>query len=68
MRISKSLIAILFLQLFIPQAHANEIPTSFSFQGSGYGHGVGMSQIGARAMALAGESPLSILRYYYSGV
>jgi len=68
MRISKSLIAILFLQLFIPQAHAIDIPTSFSFQGSGYGHGVGMSQIGARAMALAGESPLSILRYYYSGV
>jgi len=68
MRISKSLITILFLQLFIPQAHANQIPTSFSFQGSGYGHGVGMSQIGARAMALAGENPLSILRYYYSGV
>lgn len=68
MRISKSLIAILFLQLFIPQANANEIPTSYSFQGSGYGHGVGMSQIGARAMALAGESPLSILTYYYSGV
>lgn len=68
MRISKSLVAILFLQLFIPQAHAIETPSSFSFRGSGYGHGVGMSQIGARAMALAGESPLSILRYYYSGV
>ena len=68
MRISKSLVAILFLQLFIPQAHAIETPSSFSFRGSGYGHGVGMSQIGARAMALAGESPLSILRYYYSGI
>ena len=68
MRISKSLVAILFLQLFIPQAYAIETPSSFSFRGSGYGHGVGMSQIGARAMALAGESPLSILRYYYSGV
>ena len=68
MRISKSLIFILFLQLFLPQAHATQIPTSFAFHGSGYGHGVGMSQIGARAMALAGETPLSILSYYYSGV
>ena len=68
MRISKSLVVILFLQFLIPQAHAVETPSSFSFRGSGYGHGVGMSQIGARAMALAGESPLSILRYYYSGV
>ena len=68
MRISKSLIAILFLQLFIPQAHGAEAPTSFAFHGSGYGHGVGMSQIGARAMALAGETPLSIIQYYYSGI
>ncbi len=68
MRISKSLIAILFLQLFLPQANATQIPTSYSFHGSGYGHGVGMSQIGARAMALAGETPLSILSYYYSGI
>ena len=68
MRISKSLIAILSLQLFLPQAHAIDIPTSFSFRGSGYGHGVGMSQIGARAMALAGQTPISILQYYYSGV
>ena len=68
MRISKSLIAILSLQLFLPQAHATDIPTSFSFRGSGYGHGVGMSQIGARSMALAGQTPISILQYYYSGV
>ena len=68
MRISKSLIAILSLQLFLPQAHAIDNPTSFSFRGSGYGHGVGMSQIGARAMALAGQTPISILQYYYSGV
>jgi SpoIID/LytB domain protein len=68
MRIYKSLISILFLQLFLPQAQATEIPTSFSFRGSGYGHGVGMSQIGAREMALAGQTPISILQYYYSGV
>jgi SpoIID/LytB domain protein len=68
MRISKSLIAILSLQLFLPPAHATDIPTTFSFRGSGYGHGVGMSQIGARSMALAGQTPISILQYYYSGV
>jgi len=68
MRISKSLIAILSLQLFLPPAHATDFPTTFSFRGSGYGHGVGMSQIGARSMALAGQTPISILQYYYSGV
>jgi SpoIID/LytB domain protein len=68
MRISKSLIAILSLQLFLPPAHATDIPTTVSFRGSGYGHGVGMSQIGARSMALAGQTPISILQYYYSGV
>jgi SpoIID/LytB domain protein len=43
------------------------MPEKFSFTGSGYGHGVGMSQIGARAKALAGESATAILNYYYSG-
>jgi SpoIID/LytB domain protein len=48
-------------------ASATTVPTTFSFQGSGYGHGVGMSQIGARAKALAGESATAILQYYYTG-
>ena len=43
-------------------------PTSFSFTGAGYGHGVGMSQIGAKAHALAGESATAILNYYYKDV
>jgi len=34
----------------------------------GYGHRVGMSQYGAEAMALAGESYCDILMHYYSGV
>lgn len=64
-------IAYLFLLLLIiplSSARADSIPTSFSFTGSGYGHGVGMSQIGARAMALAGESATSILKYYFKDV
>ena len=41
------------------------IPTSFTITGSGWGHGVGMSQYGARAMAVQGHSTDSILNFYY---
>ncbi|MBM7855119.1 stage II sporulation protein D [Desulfohalotomaculum tongense] len=41
---------------------------SVTFTGSGWGHGLGMSQYGARAMALEGYSYQDILQYYYSGV
>lgn len=34
----------------------------------GYGHGVGMSQYGARAMALEGAGYEEILRHYYTGI
>ena len=43
------------------------VPASFTFFGSGYGHGVGMSQYGARGMALEGSSGSQIVRHYYSG-
>ncbi|MFO8049927.1 MAG: SpoIID/LytB domain-containing protein [Desulfosudaceae bacterium] len=38
------------------------------FEGTGYGHGVGMSQWGAREMALKGHDYRDILRHYYSGI
>ncbi len=38
------------------------------FKGSGYGHGVGMSQWGARRMALEGHDYKHILHQYYKGV
>lgn len=44
-----------------------EIPAEFTFTGSGYGHGIGMSQIGARGLALEGKSATEILKYYYPG-
>jgi len=44
-----------------------EVPATFSFSGKGYGHGVGMSQIGARGLALAGDTATAILNYYYPG-
>ena len=34
----------------------------------GYGHGVGMSQYGARAMALEGSDYEEILKHYYTGI
>ena len=43
------------------------IPSEFRFFGSGYGHGVGMSQIGARGLALEGKTAVEILNYYYPG-
>jgi len=44
------------------------IPMEFVLHGAGYGHGVGMSQMGARAMALAGNSSEQILKYFYKDV
>ena len=66
-RISVAMTAVLCLTFLPLTTSAAAVPANFAFTGSGYGHGVGMSQIGARAMALAGESATAILNYYYSG-
>ncbi|NLG23858.1 MAG: stage II sporulation protein D [Clostridiales bacterium] len=39
----------------------------FTFHTLGYGHGVGMSQVGANAMALRGADYREILTWYYTG-
>ena len=62
---SRFLVVALLLSLITP-AHA--APANFTFTGSGYGHGVGLSQIGARGLALAGESSTAILKRYYTGI
>ena len=70
MRMSKNFLALLIAALIssaVP-AQAIEIPPTFEFTGNGYGHGVGMSQIGARARAVSGESATAILNYYYKDV
>lgn len=41
---------------------------TFVFKGRGNGHGVGMSQNGAKGMALAGFTYEEILTWYYTGV
>ena len=69
MRMSKAFISFLIaLSLITPVAQAVDVPASFSFHGSGYGHGVGLSQMGARSMALAGKSSTEILQYFYKDV
>lgn len=62
-----TLVALLAVAL-MPSASAQPvIPSEFRFLGSGYGHGVGMSQFGARGLALEGKSAAEILSYYYPG-
>jgi stage II sporulation protein D len=39
----------------------------FTFETLGYGHGVGLSQVGANAMALEGYTAEEILAHYYPG-
>jgi len=55
------------LVAFVPQAAkaSTLVPASFDIVGSGFGHGVGLSQYGARGMALAGYSADQIVKHYY---
>jgi SpoIID/LytB domain protein len=64
----KSFLVALLLTFSLSSVAQADAPSSFSFTGSGYGHGVGMSQIGAKAHAIAGESATAILGYYYKDV
>lgn len=69
MRMYKQLLVlIIFITAFTTPVSAQELPAEFIFRGSGYGHGVGMSQMGARSMALAGKSSTEILQYFYKDV
>ena len=66
--IASALSVALVITLLAPVAVADGVPKSFSFTGAGYGHGVGMSQVGARGMALEGKSAAEIIQYFYTGV
>ena len=69
MRMSKLFFLSVLFTLMAPAiSDATEIPPTFQVHGAGYGHGVGLSQIGARAKALAGENAASIISYYYKDV
>jgi stage II sporulation protein D len=41
---------------------------TFTFSGRGWGHGVGLCQVGAYGMAVAGSKYQDILKKYYSGI
>lgn len=61
--------ALIFSFALAPLAtFALDTPTSFAFHGSGYGHGVGLSQMGAKSMALAGATSDEILQYYFKDI
>ena len=63
-----SLILGLVCAAFSPARAATvQVPSTFSFSGAGWGHGVGMSQYGARGMALAGYTAEQIVTHYYTG-
>ncbi len=48
-------------------AHADALPQRFIVTGSGFGHGVGLSQMGAKGLALEGKSASEILTYFFPG-
>lgn len=66
-RLALSLVVALLTTLLTPQSALANIPATFVFTGSGYGHGVGMSQIGARGMALESATATQILGHFYPG-
>ena len=66
-RLVFSVVVALLATLIAPQSALANIPATFVFTGSGYGHGVGMSQIGARGMALESATATQILGHFYPG-
>ena len=56
--------------VFDTAAKKNTAPTETSFivSGTGWGHNVGLSQNGAKAMALNGYSAEDIIRFYYTDI
>ena len=64
---SSCMIVSMILGVLSPQSAyaASTVPVSFDVKGSGFGHGVGLSQYGARGMALAGYTADQIVNHYY---
>lgn len=52
----------------IKEPARDKVPVSFQFAGRGWGHGMGMSQWGARQLAMDGHPFQNILGHYYRGV
>jgi SpoIID/LytB domain protein len=56
------------LLLLLAPFGASAVTGGATVTGSGFGHGVGMSQYGARSLAVKGWSSSRILQHYYEGV
>lgn len=63
----KKIFLALIFTLLANTAHAATIPERFYISGSGFGHGVGLSQIGAKGLALEGKSATDITNYFFPG-
>ncbi len=63
----KKLILVLLLLAIPASAHAAGVPERFYVSGSGFGHGVGLSQMGAKGLALEGKSAADIINYFFPG-
>ncbi len=50
-----------------PSTNTSQGEIWYVFEGGGYGHGVGLSQWGARGMALQGYNCFQILKHYFPG-
>ena len=64
-RLVLALITSLLLSAFVAAPTRANPPSKFTFTGSGFGHGVGMSQYGARGMALESATASMILQHFY---
>ena len=63
----KKILAAVLLVMIPVSASAADLPQRFYVTGSGFGHGVGLSQMGARGLALEGKSAPEILNYFFPG-
>jgi len=63
-----ALVALIATLLPSIEAQAETTDPVYEFDGAGWGHAVGMSQYGARAMAISGMTAQQILTTYYTGV
>lgn len=61
--VSKTLLPSAFIAL-TKQSEGGEV-SGYCIYGGGYGHGIGMSQNGAKNMALAGMDAEEILAFFY---
>jgi stage II sporulation protein D len=63
----KKLLLLSLLVLIPSTASASTVPERFYVNGSGFGHGVGLSQMGAKGLALEGKSSNDIINYFFPG-